>query len=607
MSSTCELVQQALSARLDGEEGTVPGADDHVVRCADCSAFLEASTAVRRELRIAPVADVPDVAAAVARQLDLRRRTATRTVLVAAAAFLIGLVSAATLLGVGGSSQPAFAGSLPDRLLAAQRQVETLQATVTVTEHGWHADVGRRQFEGTLTYEAPESFALHLQDRTDYPGPDWVPGDIDVVVDDDKAWTRGVRSCPTAALPACTPPEARTATITQRAPFDAASPVPLDLAVPAASFEGSAAPAILDQATIAGRPAIAVEVTAAQLDPLLSAFAATGNLRAVHPADPVRLWLDHESLVALRVEVRAAEDPERARWAASRSYDDGPGEPVLTVELRDVAIDETLPSDAFAAAPPKASTATDGGFEDDAPVEFVPAPRSLPSGLAAHRSGTLTTTDGGKIGVRTWNDGLRWLQIRATTDWGAGRLFGVSGDLVVPVTVADGSTVYADRATNAVSVHADDVDVAVSGNMPLEDLIDIAADLPVEGRPVPNTWAEAEAASLTDARATLPSLELPQNLEGFGDPVLAIDEGFVVARYTGAGIRSFVLTQGPGSRLPPPLDNDAFTVTIDGHQARWSPARGELEWVDGDRLVSLRSTTVALAELAVIGEEMVPA
>ncbi len=608
MTPTCEEVQRALSARLDGEDHPAVEADQHVADCSDCAAFLGAATAARRQLRVTPVAAVPDLATAVTRQLEVRRRRPRRTEFVAAAAaFLVGLVVAATVLGVGGSSQPAMAGSLPERLLAAQRQVETLRATVAITEHGWHPDVDRRRFEGTLAYRAPESFALHLRDRTNYPGPEWTPGDIDVVVDDDRAWTRGLRSCPTEALPACTPPEARSAVVTTRSPFDAATPVPLDLAVPAASFRGADPPAIVDEASIAGRSAIAVDVTAAQLDPLLRAFTVTGNLRAVHPTDPARLWLDEEVLVPMRVQVQASVDPVRARWAASRGYQDRPGDPVLSIELDGIAIDEALPANAFASPPPDVATATDGSFIDGAPVEFVPIPQPLPPGLAHHRSGTVTTTDGRTIGMRTWNDGLRWLRVSAAPDWRAERLLGISGNTVVPLTVDDGTTVYADPATNTVAVHADDVDVAVTGNMPLEDLVAIAAKLPLEGRAVPETWAQAGVLPLADAHAALPALELPQGLDGFRDPALRIEDGFVVAHYTGPGIRSFVLTQGAGSHLPPPLDNDARTVDLGDRRARWSPARGELEWVDHDRLISLRSNTLGLGELVDIAGAMEPA
>lgn len=607
MTSTCDAVQRAVSARLDGEQVELVGADEHVARCPGCSAFVAASTAARRQLRIAPVAAVPNLTTAVMRQLGAQRRPPTSPkVASVAAAFLVGVIVAAAVLGVGGRGEPASAGPLPERLLAAQRQIETLRAAVTVTEHGLHPDVDRREFEGSLRYRAPDAFALHLDDTTIYPSADWVRADIDVVIDDDRAWTRGVRSCPAQALPTCTPEEPRTAVFTGRAPFDAAAPVPLDLAVPATSFRSAPPPPIVDETSIAGRAAIAVEVTAAQLDPLLSAFSLTGNLRLAHPADPVRLWLDDRTLVPLRVEVRASADPARVRWAASRGYDDQAGDPVLTVELRDVAIDQPLARSAFPPAPAGPNAPTDGGFEDGAPTEFVPAPVPLPAGVEPHRSGTITTAGGDIIGVRTWSDGLRWMQVRAVSGWRTERLLGTSGDALVPM-VAGGGTVYADPSANVVSLRTESAAIAITGNVPLAELVDIAGDLPVTGLPVPDTWADAAVASLTDARAVLPGVELPQSLRGFGPPALRIDDGFVIARFSGPGIRSFALTQGPGSRLPPPLDNEAHGVEIGSHPARWSPSRGELEWIEGERVLSLRSTTVALGELVAIARSLAPA
>ena len=606
-SSTCELVQRALSVQLDGEGHDLVGADEHVAHCPDCTEFVAASTAVRRQLRITPVATVPDLTASVTGRLEeRRRRTWSASLVTAAAAFLVGAVVAAAVLGVGGQGEPAAATPLTERLLAAQRQIETLSATVTVTERGWHPDVGRRDFEGTLRYRAPDSFALHLRDRTSYPDDDWVRGDIDVVIDDDRAWTRGVRSCPTQALPTCTPTEPRTAVVTGRAPFDAATPVPLDLAVPATSFRSTTPPPIVEEATVAGRPAIATEVTVAQLDPLLGAFTVTGNLRRVHPADPVRLWLDDRTLVPLRVEVRASADAGRTGWAASRGYDDHPGDPVLTIEFRDIAIDEPLRPTAFPVAPSTATAPTDGGFEDEAPTDFVPVPDPIPAGLERHRSGTTTTASGDIIGVRTWSDGLRWVKVRAVAGSQAEDLFGTSGRGLVPMAVDGGGTAYADPAANVVAVHGERISVALTGNIPLEELAGIASDLPVEGGRVPDSW-DAAVASLAEARAAVPGLELPRSLAGFGSPALHIEGGFVTARYSGPGIRSVALTQGPGTRLPPPLDNDARTVEVDGHPARWSPSRGELEWIDGDRVISLRSSTVAVGELLAIARTMEPA
>jgi predicted anti-sigma-YlaC factor YlaD len=62
---TCERIQVALSARLDGEDPQLPttALDEHVAGCAGCRAWLAGAQRVDRALR--PPADVPDLTAEV--------------------------------------------------------------------------------------------------------------------------------------------------------------------------------------------------------------------------------------------------------------------------------------------------------------------------------------------------------------------------------------------------------------------------------------------------------------------------------------------------------------------------------------------------------------
>ncbi|MCU1373518.1 MAG: hypothetical protein JWO68_804, partial [Actinomycetia bacterium] len=65
-----------------------------------------------------------------------------------------------------------------------------------------------------------------------------------------------------------------------------------------------------------------------------------------------------------------------------------------------------------------------------------------------------------------------------------------------------------------------------------------------------------------------------------------------------------VLATRDGSTLSPPLDPDVVGVVVRGRTGRWSPRRGELEWVEGGRQWSLRSTTVGMAELVAVAHEL---
>jgi predicted anti-sigma-YlaC factor YlaD len=65
----CDDVQDALSARLDGES-LPPGldddsVDDHVATCAECSAFAAGAAAQHRAVRVRPAEPVPDLTATI--------------------------------------------------------------------------------------------------------------------------------------------------------------------------------------------------------------------------------------------------------------------------------------------------------------------------------------------------------------------------------------------------------------------------------------------------------------------------------------------------------------------------------------------------------------
>jgi hypothetical protein len=45
-------------------------------------------------------------------------------------------------------------------------------------------------------------------------------------------------------------------------------------------------------------------------------------------------------------------------------------------------------------------------------------------------------------------------------------------------------------------------------------------------------------------------------------------------------------------------------VRVRGSDGRWSAARGELEWVEGGRTVSLRSATLSLEELLAVADRL---
>jgi anti-sigma factor RsiW len=667
---SCREAMADLSAAADGElapdrAGTL---EAHLAGCPACTAFQARLAALRRLLRFEPVGAVPDVAPRVVatigpaasgravasgresvgrgrgplglweggvdsrrtafsgrarlplrgarnRELGVRRarelgvRAGRRRGLVpVAAAFLCGVVLGATFIGLGrgGPGQVALA-DLPGRVVAAQRALRSLAADVSLVERGWHPRVPERRFTGRLRYRAPQQLALELTDRTAYPSAAWRRGDLTLVVSGDRWWTSGQRACPAEALPRCAPANPETRLVERREPFAEATPVPLDLVSPVRSFTPAGAGTSLGARRVAGRAATGVAVTAAQAAPLLAGLApgGVGNLRALHPSDRVELWLDEAALVPLAVTVTAAPGDERRAWAAAHGYRDRPGQVILELTLSRVSLNRPLEAGAFP-PPPAGARVEDAGFADrELSVAAAPVPAWLPAGFRPYRAGVAGGAPGPKVAVRTWTDGRAWVKLRATRNWPGGRLFGDLGQLVRPAGLGAGMAYWSEDGSR-VAVHGSGVDLLVTGSVGGAELARVAASLPVAGRPVPAGWAEAATSTLPEAAAADPGLRVPRDLRGFAPPAVRVDGRTVTLAYAGPGSRGFLLVQAPGDRLTPPLDDDPVGLRVRGSDGRWSPDRGELEWVERHRVLTLRSSTLPPGELLTIAASLEP-
>ncbi|WP_033289510.1 zf-HC2 domain-containing protein [Amycolatopsis jejuensis] len=60
---SCEIFREALSARLDGETGPLPGeqVDEHLVTCVSCRSWYDRSVALRRSFLVRSAPAVPDL------------------------------------------------------------------------------------------------------------------------------------------------------------------------------------------------------------------------------------------------------------------------------------------------------------------------------------------------------------------------------------------------------------------------------------------------------------------------------------------------------------------------------------------------------------------
>jgi hypothetical protein len=151
-------------------------------------------------------------------------------------------------------------------------------------------------------------------------------------------------------------------------------------------------------------------------------------------------------------------------------------------------------------------------------------------------------------------------------------------------------------------------------NLSRDELLQIAATLPVTGEHLPRAWlsAKASAETLTLAQArrrTSFPLRLPTLLpEGYAvttvhltntDGVTGVTVTFAPADPNAAD-RPIELHVEPATGLPA-TTSDLVKVSVDGVSGRWDPHREELDWVEGGRLLSLRapgrplSTVMAMA------------
>lgn len=618
----CDDAQLGVSLRADGEPPGVPldELDAHVTSCGSCRAFAAVVRDLRADLRLEAVDHVPDlgpsVLALVAAEPDHVPAAPTRPRRVAAVAVaaVAGLVAGATFVGIGREPGPPAAADVPDLVVAAQTEVASLEARYTVSEPGTGADGASRTYDAQLVYRAPESLALQVQETT--PGalaPERVAGAL--IVDGDRWWHEVTRRCsPAAGLVACPAEPTRwSQEVTGRAPFSTAAPVPLDLVVPVDSFTLAEDPAGLGTRTIAGHRAVGVSATAAQVALLLDGLSAAIELRPVHPADPVELWLDAERLVPLAVVARAADDPARAAWAVSQGRADEPGTVVLQVEATDVRIDEPgMSQPAIPTTPPSASV--DAGFRAAPPGADpevpVPAPAAVPAGFRPDRTGVVATGGGPRTGVRSWTDGRGWFTVQATADWDGDRLFGDLGPDVRPIELDGAGSAYVSADGQRIGLHADDLDVVVSGSLPPERLAAIAAGLGVTGGLVPSGWVEAATASPSEADAALPGRLRLDRSDGYGPPALRVtdEDGTgptVTETRAGPGDRQVVLAQRPGTALPPPSNGGEIGVAVRGTVGRYSVTDGELAWVEAGLVCTLRSSSLTAGELVAIAERAV--
>lgn len=575
----CDQVMLEISVVHDERRPISSDLVAHVQECRRCSDFARRVGDLDELLARGDYSRAPDLAPMI---MDRVRRPRRQWWSVAAVA-IVGMAVGALVGALGTRSDIGRAQDLGELFHTSGTSLHGLSADLLVVERGVHPTVPERVYTGDIDYVAPEQLDIRLLDTTDYPNHTWKPNDVRLTISNGQMIIVAGSPCPIAALPGCLV-EPSPQALRDQTPFDDGVLLPLEIVGPGRSLAWPSGIEVVGTTDLDGIPAIQVRSTVAVVE-LLEAITGHGAWRELHPTDQVLMWLHEETLVPIRIEVFAADSPERELWQLRHGYSDDPSDesPIFIVELSNLitepgVVELDMPDDA-----------PSGGFIDDE-VGF-PSP-DLPDGFAAHRSGYWHLPDGGRVELASWSDGRSWMMVEVTRAWGEPHLFGLSLPFVEPIALGDESVGYLSPSGDALAIHGESSDVLVTGSVTREVLVTTAASLGVRGLPVPPSWQEASTTQIS----ALPEGTLAPVVEGWS--VLArVDGESTTILLAGGGSRNVILTQTPGSRLDPPIGPDYSEVRVRGVDGRYNASETTLEWVEEGRIIRMKSETVALSEL----------
>lgn len=601
----CEEARVELSARLDREVDAATSAllDEHLKGCSACRAHEAALRSVRNQLRVRLSDEaVPDLTAAVMSRIEERPRKARRGRGIvrgdlAWTRLRIAAVAAASVAVLFGVSLP-FSDSPRDLAKAdviesvrnAASVLESYEASFSIFERGWNEEVGPREFHADVWFRAPEEIHISVDDVTAYPTREWPTNDYELIGGGSRWWIEERTACPTGELPACPRPYAYSGPIERRGvvhrqPFDGSTPLPTDIVVPLQTLASSSGVDVAGPDSVLGRPAIRVRLDYRRAAPLVDALRVGGSWREFHPLDPVDIWLDRETWFPLRYEVRAGNAPDRSLWAVRRDLADRPSSLLLRVVAQDFARSPAIADAVFDA--PTNGLVRDGSFRRTGSSGTTLV--EIPSGLRPYRAGVA-----GDHVIRSYSHGLTFVKVIVGPVRGAQiapeaeELRGPAGYMYYLPASASGS--------RAIDIIGPRRQVTIESNLSRSELLDVAATIDFRGRRAPRLVAGTPGAAVRRV-AVGPTLQIydfasqPRYLPpGYraaagllsrapGSITITAYYRHAEAEYEGAGIR---VVQASNIRYLVPSSEEFVDVRVDGAVGRWSPERGELEWVDGN-------------------------
>ena len=652
----CSRSQGALSERMDGEHlspRVTAALDQHLAGCSTCRAFEQRSYRLREQARFAIAPAVPDlvgpIMAAVERESQVRapartgmrvmrttgerqlRRPLFRTLAPAVAALLVGAIAGSLLVGgpfpePGGRSAIA-AAAVTRGVASAASKLSAYQANFQITEYHFSTDVPVRELSMNVWFEAPERFRLDIADHTSYPDTGFTPTDLSLVVNGPTWYSSGPAPCQFSRCPQ------KQTVITHRVPFSSTTPAPTDLVLPVTTLADANQLTVLGLGTVLGRNAVEVQLPFERARALFPFLDLGGSWRPFFPNDRVVLWLDASSWFPLRWSVYPASGLERDQWALRFGLPEEPSKSAI-FEVSALSVDERVPTPGTFTIP-HVKTATDAGAtvidlaDASKQTGFAPVIPGTVEGLDLYRvvlppAEEQPTADETLI---TYSKGLSWLKVGETRSWSQDAFFGPVGFHAKQVALPNGGIAYYEPASadhgRRLSIHSAGVDLYVETNLSRQDLLGVAGSLPARGIEIPESWrvrvapgGVTERVSLAEAAAQLPfPLLEPHHLPAGYD--LASAELVRVRDRLGVNVyfqqSDADLGSGPirfhaeaGQELPPASAASQSAIEVLGTQGRWTPDRGQLEWVKDGVYYSLDGPGLGLEDLLAVAASMGP-
>ena len=565
-----EEVREAVSARLDGEldPETERAVIEHLDSCESCREYEQQLSAVKRAVALQPAVAVPDLSDRIITRVSaersgrLRERRVRFRIAIAAAAITALVLASSSLPNGDRSPGVALASEVARDVRAAAERLSTYRASFSIIERGWHRLVPVRNFAADVWFKAPEDFRLRIRDLTDYPKGAWPTNDVDLVADPHRWSITETTSCPTAALPTCgIQPERARRTVTNRQPFDGTTALPTDIIVPLESVAGADGLRVVGSDNIAGREAYHVVLPYWQAVPLVRSLEAGGSWRPFNSNDQVDLWLDRDSWFPLRFTVTPASGG------------------VAALEVNATSLSEPAIGGGVFRVPHSAGK--NGGFRERT---HPPASIEL-GGLPLYRAGRVGTRY-----VRSYASGMSWLKVTSEPPSRPG--LAILSEALEPV---DGGVAYyepsSDMLRRRLDIFGTKTHLVVETNLPKQRLIDVAATQDEEGhayRKLRVAGGPVERIDTDDVGA-LEYAKHPTYL-----PVGYRLDAALLTRSSSTRTLSLYFRRSeagsdgdeirviatPTLHALPPSSEDLDAVRLPDLTARWSPTRGELEWID---------------------------